>query len=49
MFSARSAAMDTGYPRPGPSAGMNALVETFIQYAAFKSRVTCAAFLAAGE
>ena len=49
MFSARSAAIDADYPRPQPAAGKNVAVETFIQYAAFKSRVTCAAFLAAGE
>lgn len=46
MFSARSA-MDVGYPRPGPAAGKNATIEAFIQYAAFKAHVTCAAFLAA--
>ena len=48
MFSARSAAMDSDYPRPGPAAGKNAAVEAFIQYAAFKAHVTYAAFPAAG-
>jgi hypothetical protein len=48
MFSARPTAMDADVPRPGSAAGKNAAVETFIHYAAFKSRVTCAAFLAAG-
>ena len=48
MFSARPAAMDADYPRPGPAAGKNAAVETFIQNAAFKTHVTCAAFRAAG-
>ncbi len=47
MFSARSA-MDADYPRPGPAASKNAAIEAFIQYPAFKARVTCAAFLAAG-
>jgi hypothetical protein len=49
MFSARPAAMDTDNPRPGPAAGKNAAIGAFIQYAAFKARVTCAAFPAAGE
>ena len=40
--------MDAGNPRPGPAAGKNAAIEAFIQYAAFKAHVTCAAFLAAG-
>jgi hypothetical protein len=48
MFSARSAAMDANYPRPGPAAGKNAAVKAFIQYAAFKAHVTYTAFLAAG-
>jgi hypothetical protein len=48
MFSARSTAMDGDYPRPGPAAGKNAGVEAFIHYAAFKTHVSCAAFLAAG-
>jgi hypothetical protein len=48
MFSARSAAIDADDPRPGAAAGKNAAVEAFIQYAAFKAHVTCAAFLAAG-
>ena len=49
MCSARSAAMDAKSPRPASAAGKNAAVETFIQYAAFKARVSCAAFLAAGR
>ena len=48
MFSARSAAMDADNPRPGSAAGKNSAIEAFIQYAAFKAHVTCAAFLAAG-
>jgi hypothetical protein len=48
MFSTRSATIGADYPRPGPAAGKNAAVEAFIQYAAFKAHVTCAAFLAAG-
>lgn len=48
MFSARSAAMDADYPRPGPvAAGKNAAVETFIQYAVVKAHLTYVAFLAA--
>jgi hypothetical protein len=46
MFCARSAAMDAGYPRPGPAAGKNAATEAFVQYFAFKVHVACAAFLA---
>ena len=46
MFSARSAAMDAEYPRPGPAAGKNTAIEAFIQYSAFKVHVTCAAFKA---
>ena len=46
MFSARSAAMDAEYPRPGPAAEKNAAIEAFIQYSAFKTRVTCVAFKA---
>jgi hypothetical protein len=46
MFSARSAAIDADYPRPGPAAGKNAAVKAFIQYAAFKAHDTCAAFKA---
>jgi hypothetical protein len=46
MFSAGSAAMDAGYPRPGPAAGKNAAIEAFIQYSAFKAHVTCAVFKA---
>ena len=49
MFSARSAAMDADYPRPGPTAGKNAAIEAFIQYFAFKVHVACVAFLAAGR
>lgn len=49
MFCARSAAMDAGYPRPGPAAGKNAAVEAFTQYFAFMIHVACAAFLAAGR
>jgi hypothetical protein len=48
MFSARSAAIAADYPRPGPATGKNAAVETFIQYAAFKTHDTCAAFKAHG-
>ncbi len=48
MFSAGSAAMGADYTRPGSAAAKNAAVEAFIQYAAFKAHVTCAAFLAAG-
>ena len=44
MFSARSAAMDAEYPRPGPAAGKNTAIEAFIQYSAFKAHVTCVAF-----
>jgi hypothetical protein len=46
MFSARSAAIAAGYPRPGPVIGKNAAAEAFIQYAAFKAHGTCAAFKA---
>lgn len=49
MFCARSAAMDAGYPQPGPAAGKNATIEAFVQYLAFKSHVACAAFLATGR
>jgi hypothetical protein len=49
MFCARSAAMDAGYPRPGPAAGKNATIEAFIRYFAFKVRDACAAFLATGR
>jgi hypothetical protein len=48
MFFARSAAIDTEYPRPGQAADKNVAIGTFIQYAADKTHVTCAAFLAAG-
>jgi hypothetical protein len=49
MFCARSAAMDAGYPRPGPAAGKNAAAEAFVQYFAFEVHVVCAAFLATGR
>jgi hypothetical protein len=44
-LSAGAAAMGADYTPPGPAAGKNAAVEAFIQYAAFKAYVTCAAFL----
>jgi hypothetical protein len=48
MFSARSAVMDPNHPRPEPGAGKNVAVEAFTPYAAFKTHLPCAAFLAAG-
>jgi hypothetical protein len=48
MFPARSAAIHADYPRPGPAVDKYAAIETFVHYAAFKTDVTCAAFLAAG-
>jgi hypothetical protein len=48
MFSARSATVNVGFPRPGPAVGKNVAVEAFIRYFAVKARVTCAAFLVAG-
>jgi hypothetical protein len=52
MFAVKPAAMDADYadfprPGPGPAAGKNAAVKTFIRYAAFKARLPCAPFLAA--
>jgi hypothetical protein len=44
MLSDRSAAMAAEYPRPGPAAAKNAVIEAFIQHSAFMARVTCAAF-----
>jgi hypothetical protein len=46
MFCARSAAMDAGYPLPGPAVGKNAVIEAFVQCFAFKIHIASAAFLA---
>jgi len=47
MSSVRYAAIDAGYRSSRSAPGRNAAVKAFIQFAAFKVHVTCAAFLAA--
>ena len=48
MFSAGSVAIGTGNPWHGQVTDSDAVMGTFIHYAAVKMLVTCAAFLAAG-